>query len=118
MIPDKVLSFLKSGLRNRWIAIGNLEVYVRISLRNNPRFHRKHKIAPIKCFDIANVVSHDNGVGIFTQFFESLKELKEEGFEAIYIEQVLSERFADFFRKHGCVEINVSSIPSFYYFLD
>lgn len=109
-----VKKFLDSRHSSMWIVVGSLEVYVRKSVRQNPRGH-----GLIRCFDIANVTSSIKGAGNFTNFFCSLRNLDEYGFQAIYIEQVLRNRFGEFFRRNKCLEVkDLSNIPSFFYFLE
>ena len=118
MLPKEVTTFLDSGLSNQWLLVGNLEVYVRKSHRFNPHFPKERK-ALIRCFDIANVSCGHKGCGEFNNFLQTLKVLSNHGFQAIYIEQVLTNRFADYFRKMGAVEVqDLTSIPSFFYILD
>lgn len=117
ILPTEITHFLQSGISNKWLLIGGIEVYVRKSKRINPCIPITNKPEHIRCFDVANVISHNSGVGEFKHFFETLKLLKEAGFAAIYIENVLSDRFANFFRKTGCVEMDLDPSPSFYYFL-
>lgn len=118
MLPKEVTTFLDSGLSNQWIQVGSLNVYVRKSHRFNPRFPKETK-ALIRCFDIANVTCGHKGCGEFGNFLHTLRVLSEHGFQAIYIEQVLTNRFADYFRRLGAVEVqDLTSIPSFFYILD
>ena len=118
MLPLEVKEFLDSGMTNKWIKVGNLEIYVRKSSRTNPR-HRAKYGKFVSCFDIANISCGCKGVGEFSAFLKSLSVLKEFGFEALYVEQVLSNRFANYFRRLGWIETNqCGAIPSFYYFLE
>lgn len=118
MLPKEVTTFLDSRLSNQWIQVGSLDVYVRKSHRFNPRFPKETK-ALIRCFDIANVTCGHKGCGEFGNFLHALRVLSEHGFQAIYIEQVLTNRFANYFRKIGAVEVqDLTSIPSFFYILD
>lgn len=115
MLPEQIKLFLDSGIPNQWLKIGHLEIYFRKSYRLDPRVNKKHHRI-IRCLDIANVNSSCKGSGEFAVLFKQLKNL--EGFEAIFIEQVLSNRFADFFKKNGCLlKPDLAMIPSFYYFL-
>ena len=83
------------------------------------RISPKERKALIRCFDIANVSCGHKGCGEFNNFLQTLKVLSNHGFQAIYIEQVLTNRFADYFRKLGAVEVqDLTSIPSFFYILD
>ena len=118
MLPVEIKMFIESGNQNQWLTIGDLEVYVRSSHRLSPKHRAKHGIL-IRCFDIANVACRHKGCGTFTEFLKSLGNLNEHGFQAIYIEQVLSNRFAEYFRHLGWIETNqCGAIPSFFYFLE
>lgn len=117
MIPVKVQEFLSSCVTNEWISVGNLEVYVRKSRRLDPRFHSPN-YKRILCFDIANVSCTNKGRGEFTKFLKSLETLDKFGFNAVYIEQVLTDSFADYFRKLNCHEVqDLALTPSFFLFL-
>ena len=118
MIPDEIKEFIESSLTNQWLTVGNLNIYVRKSHRLNPKLNRRHKNI-ITCFDIANVSCGHKGCGEFTRFLKSLNTLNEHGFQAIYVEQVLGNRFAQYFRRLGWIETNAwAAIPSFYYMLE
>lgn len=113
MLPKEIRDFVMSKHSNQWLQSGTMEIYVRQSIRRDPT-----KTILIRTFDIANISCGHKGCGIFTQLFDSLEDLSSYGFGAIYIEQVLTERFADFFRRKNCTEVkDLSSIPSFFYFL-
>jgi len=114
MIPKQIEEFLRSRNSNQWLSIGPLEIYVRQSVRQNPN---KHGL--IRTFDIANVSCGHKGCGIFSNIFETLEDLSSYGFGAIYIEQVISDRFAEYFRRKNCKEVkSMGDIPSFFYFLN
>lgn len=106
----QIEEFLESGHNSMWLSIDEMEIFVRKSVRQNPN---KHGL--IRCFDIANVNSSDKGVGHFTRFLDSLNELRDYGFQFIYVEQVLNPRFAEFFRKRKAQEVtDLTGTPSFF----
>lgn len=114
MLPKEIRDFVTSKHSTQWLQFGNMEIYVRQAVRQNPLNH-----GLIRTFDIANISCGHKGCGIFTKLFESLEGLSDYGFGAIYIEQVLTDRFADFFRRKNCTEVkDLASIPSFFYFLN
>ena len=68
-------------------------------------------------FDIANVEVADScrGQGHFKAFLETVKDVcKRYDLDAIYVETVLTERFASHFRKHGWIE-TPGRPPSFFF---
>lgn len=114
MIPRQIEEFLSSKNPNQWLSIGPLEIYVRQAVRINPKAK-----GLIRTFDIANVSCGQKDCGIFSNIFDSLNELSSYGFGAIYIEQVLTDRFAEYFRRKNCIEVkSIGNIPSFFYFLN
>ena len=113
MIPIQIEEFINSKHYSTWLAVGPIMLFVRKSVRQNPKCH-----GLIRCFDIANVQCEDRGVGHFSELFANLEELSEFGFNAIYIEQVLNSRFAEYFRKKNIMEVkDLADIPSFFHFL-
>lgn len=114
LIPKEIRDFVMSKHSDQWLQFGTIEIYVRQTVRQNPL---KHGL--IRTFDIANVSCGHKGCGIFTQLFDSLEDLSSYGFGAIYIEQVMTDRFADFFRRKNCTEVkDLSLVSSFFYFLN
>ena len=83
-----------NGYNNRsWLKFGHLAVYIRKSIRYKE-----------PCLDIANVSvnqKHQNK-GIFIKFLE-IVEAKNI---PIFVENVLTERFANFFLKRGYEQVN------------
>lgn len=93
-------AFLAGPQRNDWITFPNLTVYLRKSRRLHPTSREV-----IKCFDIANVSTTVQGQGIFTAWLAMVQaELQGLDFDAIYVESVQTDQFADHFRKLGWVE--------------
>jgi N-acetylglutamate synthase-like GNAT family acetyltransferase len=72
---------------------------------------------PLKCFDIANVrVSDDQQCkGIFTTWLSSvIAEAQRLGYEAVHVENVLTDRFADYFRRDARWIETSHMTPSFF----
>lgn len=86
--------FLQEGLRNAWIKHPDLKIYMRKGRRI---INRK----TIKVVDIANVSAFKRGQGHFTKFLDELENRIKNHFDAIFIENVMDERFKNFFLKHG-----------------
>lgn len=85
-----ILEFVASTLRNQWIVEeDNLEVYVR-------RSKRLYKGQFINCLDISTVSAKRQGQGQFTRFISKL-----EGNYNLYIENVQTKRFQEFFEKRN-----------------
>ena len=105
----KVTAFLRSQGRNAWLFYGHLEVYVRRSSRQVPP---KHVV--VSTFDVANVSSTIPGNGVFTRWLDELLPLlTASGFDVVRIENVQTDRFADYFRKRGWAETNSDTAPCF-----
>lgn len=87
--------------RNLWFKNSDMEVYLRRSIRQGK-----------PCIDIANVTVFATGKGTFRKFLEYLTQVTEH---PLFCEQVLSERFAKFFRELNWKETkDLANIPSFY----
>lgn len=94
---------------NKWLADDRMEVYVRYARRRLP-FNGDHMT--FKCLDIGNATIFNTGLGIFsTQFLP--QAIKLNPWDAVYVENVLTDRFANYFRRLGWTEIPCLS-PSFF----
>jgi N-acetylglutamate synthase-like GNAT family acetyltransferase len=105
--------FTRSRFRNLWI---QPREHVYAYVRKGDHLHPLKK-TPLKCFDIANVQVSDTvqEKGIFTAWLaEVMAESKRLGYEAVHVENVLTDRFADYFRKRGWTETSHLT-PSFFY---
>ena len=93
----KLADFMKSNHNNEWLAIGNMMVYVRKGR------HAFGSLGLIDTIDIANITVQPDyqNQGVFTKFLEEAETLGL----AVHIENVLTERFANFFRKRGGYDI-------------
>jgi len=86
----------KKYCTTRWLTSPTFRVYVR---------HAWHVIHGVtrECFDIANVEAEPRGQGQFTEF---LKEAtKTNPWDGVYIENVLDQRFSQYFRSRGWLEV-------------
>jgi hypothetical protein len=113
-----VKDFLESSYRNAWLNRDGQAVYVRKSVRvlGDQRYER--------VFDIANIETPEKkqGRGRFKQFLSEVETaLEGTTYQAIYIENVLTVRFADYFRRTGWketfslkYETDFSQSPCFY----
>lgn len=117
-IREGIRAFLQSRQRNAWVGTGNAEgvvkVYLRRSARNKPGTKEFYS-----ALDIANVDITPPGQGTFTRLLADITQLAiEYGFLALYVENVLDPRFANFFRKRGWLEVNSDPFsPSFFFML-
>lgn len=94
---------------NCWLDDERMEVYVRNSRR---RLLYLGEFLTFECLDIANCTVYEPGNGIFTQFLHAAKIMNP--WTAVYIENVLTDRFANFFRKHAWIECPGEGAPCFY----
>ena len=98
---QELITFLEDNSRSRWITIGPMEVYVRKSIKN--------------FLEIANVnvlPEHRNS-GVFTKFLNTIEKMKP--LSGIFIENVMHERFAKFFKKRNYKEYKYGNEhPCFY----
>lgn len=104
--------FTKSRFRNLWI---HPEEFLYAYVRKGDHLHPLRK-TPLKCFDIANVrVSEEQRCQrIFTRWLDHVvSEARRLGYEAVYVENVLTDRFADYFRRAGWYETSHET-PSFF----
>lgn len=95
-------AFIKLGDRNRWIVGNGYAIYV----RQNRYLDR---------FDIASVEVYPRGVGTFTRTIlpEVIHAARSAHYGSLYVENVLNEWFAMYFRRQGWIEIDHGGIPSF-----
>lgn len=96
--------FLKLPLRNKWIRSDVLKIYVRKSKRLLEGQH-------MDCIDLASmeVIEEENyGKGIFTKFLEEFMKRYSE--HNIFVESILTKRFALFFERHGFKRTKESTV--------
>lgn len=112
---DVVRDFIDSRLQNIWLSFPCMDVYVRKATHLHPITK-----APIRCFDIANiyVVETNRCNGTFTHWLNDVIQfVGKQGFEAVHIENVLTERFANYFRRDGRWIETSHAVPSFFLIL-
>jgi hypothetical protein len=103
--------FIESKHRNAWLPLDGIDVYVRRSKRLiDGKF--------VSCLDLANMTAHKTGRGAWTRFIEMVKSCPEvqTEFQFIFVENVLTQQFADWFRRNKWREITCDfNTPSFYW---
>jgi hypothetical protein len=103
---NAVERFLKTQQRNAWIGEPGIEIYVRKGYYFHPTTQRQ-----VMCFVVANVSVDldEQDKGTFTEWLRrAIDTVRPTGdFEAIQIENVLSRRFTDHFRRLGWIEAPV-----------
>ncbi len=89
-----VTSFLEGKEKNAWCEFGKLRIYMRKTVRYN-----------LQTLDIATITIHNpkfRGKGAFTEFLAWIEEeVVRRDIDQIFIENVLDERFQNFFLKKG-----------------
>lgn len=90
----ELFDFLESPERNKWIHIKGLNLYVRKS-------RRRLEGEVLSVFDIANVNADNPGNGSFTRLLSELEGILRGRFDVLYVENVLRQRFMDFFVRLG-----------------
>jgi len=88
-ILNQIDNFLKSGQRNLWIGNDEIKIYIRNSKR-----HFKGQMYDF--FDFASIEVEKTGQGLFTQVLKKFEEKYPD--KNIFIESVLTERFADYIK--------------------
>lgn len=87
----RVVRFLESSERNRWLEADGFKLYVRKYTRQNQA-----------CFDLATVQIFPTGAGTFTRFLPKLENLlRVYGFSVLKIENVLQKRLKDYLVRAG-----------------
>ena len=93
--------FLLSYRKEDWLRFCDIV----INFRKN---QRKFKGDIYKTLDIVHAIADKKSCGAWTRFVDELSscyQLLDYGFEYIYVETVLTERFADWFRKNNWEQI-------------
>ena len=94
-MEDQIEDFLKSNERNRWLFTDDMKIYLR---------NRSYRMG-ITILDIGSVEVFRPGCGLFKKLLPVLLEKAcKAGVDGVYIENVLTPRFADFFRRQGWIE--------------
>lgn len=92
--------------QNTYLKHPQLSIYVRSSYRyfvidETPIFKTPQR----KTFELANITAKIQGKGYFTDFLHTLmRELRKTDYDILYIENVIEERFANFFINLGFTE--------------
>lgn len=96
-VPDYGQGVCKIA-RNGWFAYRSLELYLRVGIRYVDG-------VPCACVQVASVASSRPGGGDFTKFIAWL----ESTGHSVFVESVLTERFAGFFHKRGYIRVGLSA---------
>lgn len=93
--------FINGNQRNTWIQFPLMKVYVRKALHVVNREIFKHTL------DIATIEVDEGfqGEGVFTRFLKAAEQVAERTYLTIYIENILPDQFADFFRRRPGYEV-------------
>lgn len=88
--------FINSKWKNKWIKEGKVICYMRKS-------SRLYEGRLIECIDIASVTIDEltRESGHFTKFLEQVEETAKKEDRAVFIENVMTERFCNLFRRKG-----------------
>lgn len=97
----KVVAFIKSSVRNSWINDGDVEMYLRHSVRLSPPDYIKF----VPFIDIANVITRQSRKGIFTELITQIETLPIN----IYVENVYNRHLYLFLIKRGYQDFAISS---------
>ena len=105
-IEDQIDDFLKSGERNAWLSDDEIKIYLR---------NRSNRLGKTM-LDIGSVEATNPGCGKFKVLLPMiLDKAFKAGRDGVYIENVITPRFASFFRKEGWTECDgYGGPPSFY----
>lgn len=110
MKNNQLQEFLHSTLRNKWIKIGAYDLYVRKSRRLiNNHFQQT--------FDLATINRPDNklGTGGFKKLLpEIIKVVRENGYEILYVENILNNRLHGYLLSIGFMECLDTTPPCMY----
>lgn len=107
---EDLQAFLNSSLRNTWIKYPNFEVYVR---KGYHLLEGKQAIT----FDVANIHVHEEarGKGIFSTWLDMVETMAhEEGFDAVYVENLLNPLLANFLVRAGYTRTGPMDLSSYY----
>lgn len=88
-ILNQIAAFLKSNNNRTWIGNDAISIYIRKSKRS---FKRQM----YDFFDFASIDATETGTGLFTQILKKFEEIYPD--KNIYIESVLTDRFANYIK--------------------
>lgn len=107
---ESALKFIKSKYTNLWVRDEGYDVY----LRKGSHLHPLTKEL-IRCLDVANVKAIVPGTGSFVGWISKMEILaRNAGFDALHVENVLTERFSNFFRRDTRWIETSANPPSFF----
>ena len=92
LLKDNQKKFSRVATWNSWMEGTGYSISMRISQRCLEGDIRE------KCFDLSNITIYDSGKGHFTALLEYLEE---NCHYTLYVENVLEQRFQNFFTKRG-----------------
>lgn len=88
-VLNKIDQFLNSPQKNMWIGNDEIKIYIRKS-------KRIFKGKMYDFFDFATIEVENTGQGLFTQILKKFEEKYPD--KNIFIESVLTDRFADYIK--------------------
>lgn len=92
----------------QWFHAGPLSVYLRITSRHFPGHSSLVNTIEIASIDVAEKY---RGTGVATQLFETVETTADETDRLVYVESVLSDRFAGWIERRGYTRIAVAGCP-------
>jgi hypothetical protein len=104
LIRNAIDVFVRSGLKNSWLQIGPMQVYVRKGQHYFYGPSREVGERIVGTFDVANVMVEESerGKGWFTSFLNFVEAYMDN----VYVENVLEPRLRPFLQKRGYREFN------------
>jgi len=105
-ILNKIDYFLNSNVKNLWIGNEEIKIYVRKS-------KRYFKGQVFNFFDFASIEVENTGQGLFTQILKKFEEKYPD--KNIFIESVLTERFADYIKNKLGFEEESNNVSNNFY---
>ena len=105
LIMDFIMCCETDQSHNQWLKGSDFEIYVRHSWR----FIKGKRLESL---EIASVNAKRPGHGDFTRFLNQVEEINP--YECIYIENLLTTRFEDFFLKRGYTSVSHTDPPCVY----
>ena len=105
-ILNQIDYFLNSNVKNLWIGNEEIKIYVRKS-------KRYFKGQVFNFFDFASIEVENTGQGLFTQILKKFEEKYPD--KNIFIESVLTERFADYIKNKLGFEEESNNVSNNFY---
>lgn len=104
-ILNQIQYFLDSSERNKLIDNNSIKIYIRKSKR-----YINDKL--LDFFDFATIEATETNTGLFTEILRRFEEKYPD--KNIFIESVLTDRFANYIRKLGFIEKTPNLENNFY----